>query len=58
MMSSVKETKIKRTHTFDRKLLVRLEELAEKEQRPVSRQLAILLEDALSRAERKGKDND
>lgn len=46
-----KESKIKRTHTFTREHLERLERLAEKEQRPVSRQLGILLEDALKRAE-------
>ena len=44
--------KIKRTHTFDRSLLARLEQLARKERRKVSEQLAILLEDALERAER------
>lgn len=45
--------KIKRTHTFDRELLKRLEHLARKERRKVSEQLAILLEDALDRAEKR-----
>ena len=47
--------KIKRTHTFDRSLLARLEQMACKERRKVSEQLAILLEDALERAEKGGK---
>lgn len=47
-----KEKKIKRTHTFTASQLERLERLAEQGQRPVSRQLAILLEDALGRAEK------
>lgn len=46
-----KEKKIKRTHTFTESQLERLERLAEQERRPVSRQLEILLEDALKRAE-------
>jgi hypothetical protein len=51
-MDDAGDKKIKRTHTFDRSLLARLEELARKERRKVSEQLAILLEDALERAER------
>ncbi len=47
-----KEKKTKRTHTFTLSQLERLERLAEQGQRPISRQLAILLEDALSRAEK------
>ncbi len=49
--------KIKRTHTFDRSLLARLERLARKERRKVSEQLAILLEDALERAEKPRSDS-
>lgn len=52
MEESVKKpTKIKRTHTFDRKLLVRLEDAAKKGRRPVSEQLAIFLEGALAKFE-------
>jgi hypothetical protein len=47
--------KIKRTHTFDRALLARLEKMARKERRKVSEQLAILLEDALERAEKRSE---
>lgn len=47
-----KETKIKRTHTFDRKLLKRLETAAKKERRAVSEQLSIFLEKALAEFEK------
>jgi hypothetical protein len=47
--------KIKRTHTFERTLLKRLEQMARKERRKVSEQLAILLEDALERAEKRAE---
>ena len=50
-----KETKIKRTHTFDRKLLARLERAAKQERRAVSEQLAIFLEEALAKFEKKEK---
>ncbi len=51
-----KAKKIKRTHTFTAEQLERLERLAEQGQRPVSRQLWMLLEDALGRAEKMQKD--
>lgn len=51
-MTNVKENKIKRTHTFDRKLLVRLENAAKHERRAVSEQLAIFLEKALAEFEK------
>ena len=54
-MSDEKETKIKRTHTFDRKLLARLERAAKQERRAVSEQLAIFLEEALARFEKSEK---
>jgi hypothetical protein len=47
--------KIKRTHTFEPALLKRLELMARKERRKVSEQLAILLEDALDRAEKRAE---
>lgn len=43
--------KIPRTYTLDPGLISRLEQLAAKGNRPINRQLAILLEDALNRAE-------
>ena len=51
-MSDQKERKIPRTYTLDPSLLARLKRLAERGQRPINRQLAILLEDAIDRAER------
>jgi len=47
--------KIKRTHTFDRKLLKRLEAAAKKERRAVSEQLSIFLEEALAKFEKKSE---
>ena len=52
-MPDEEKPKIKRTHTFSPSLLERLERLARSERRNVSMQLAILLEDALDRAEKK-----
>jgi hypothetical protein len=52
MEEQPKETKIKRTHTFDRKLLARLETAAKKERRAVSEQLSIFLEKALAEFEK------
>lgn len=57
MEEQPKETKIKRTHTFDRKLLKRLETAAKKERRAVSEQLSIFLEDALAKFEKKSDDS-
>lgn len=47
--------KIKRTHTFDRMLLKRLETAAKHERRAVSEQLAIFLEEALAKFEKAEK---
>jgi len=55
MDGQTKETKIKRTHTFDRNLLKRLETAAKHERRAVSEQLAIFLERGLAEFERAAK---
>ncbi len=52
-MSDLKERKIPRTYTLEPALIARLERQAEQGKRPISRQLAILLEEALDRAEKK-----